>query len=41
VDGRFVIRVAVTSHRSRQEDFDLLVAESLRLGNELVREEAA
>ena len=25
LDGRFAIRVAVTNHRSRREDFDLLV----------------
>lgn len=36
LDGRFVIRVAITSHRSRWEDFDLLVAESVRLGDALV-----
>jgi len=32
--GRFVLRVAVTNHRSRREDFDLLVGEVVRLGNE-------
>ena len=25
LDGRFAIRVAMTNHRSRREDFDLLV----------------
>jgi aromatic-L-amino-acid/L-tryptophan decarboxylase len=33
--GRFAIRVAITNHRSRREDFDLLVREVLRLGAEL------
>ena len=33
--GRFAIRVAITNHRSRREDFDLLVSEVLRLGAEL------
>jgi hypothetical protein len=34
--GRSGIRVAITNHRSRREDFDLLVRETLRLGRELV-----
>jgi hypothetical protein len=25
LDGRFVIRVAITNHRSRREDFDMLI----------------
>jgi hypothetical protein len=32
--GRFSLRVAVTNHRSRREDFDLLVQEVLRHGRE-------
>jgi glutamate/tyrosine decarboxylase-like PLP-dependent enzyme len=35
LDGRFSIRVCITNHRSRREDFDLLVAETLRIGREL------
>ncbi|MEM7200355.1 MAG: pyridoxal-dependent decarboxylase [Planctomycetota bacterium] len=35
LEGRFVVRVSITNHRSRQEDFDLLVHEVLRLGREL------
>lgn len=35
LDGRFAIRVAITNHRSRQEDFDLLVNEVLKLGAEV------
>jgi aromatic-L-amino-acid/L-tryptophan decarboxylase len=30
--GRFALRVAICNHRSRREDFDLLVREVLRLG---------
>ena len=33
--GRFVLRVANTNHRSRREDFDLLVKETLRIGREI------
>lgn len=33
--GRYVLRVAITNHRSRREDFDWLVDEVLRLGREL------
>ena len=35
VRGKYAIRVAITNHRSRDEDFDLLVREVLRLGREL------
>jgi glutamate/tyrosine decarboxylase-like PLP-dependent enzyme len=33
--GRSGLRVAITNHRSRREDFDLLIAETLRLGRAL------
>lgn len=33
--GRFALRVAITNHRSRWEDFDLLVGAVLKLGQEL------
>ena len=36
--GRYAIRVAITNHRSRREDFELLAQETLRIGKEL-REE--
>jgi glutamate/tyrosine decarboxylase-like PLP-dependent enzyme len=36
--GRSGIRAAITNHRSRREDFDLLVAETLRMGRELWNE---
>ncbi len=35
IDGKFAIRVAHTNHRSRREDFDILVRETLRIGNSL------
>jgi len=37
INGRNVLRVAVTNHRSRREDFDLLVREIIRIGEELRR----
>jgi aromatic-L-amino-acid decarboxylase len=39
--GRFALRTAITNHRSRREDFDLLVEESRRLGREVVGEGVA
>jgi aromatic-L-amino-acid/L-tryptophan decarboxylase len=36
--GKYVIRAAITNQRSRREDFDLLVEEVIRIGNEM-REE--
>ncbi len=35
VKGKYVIRVANTNHRSRREDFDVLVREAIRIGKEL------
>jgi len=35
LNGRFAIRVAHTNHRTRREDFDVLVHEVIRLGREL------
>lgn len=35
INGRHCIRAAITNHRTRQEDLDLLVREVLRLGAEL------
>ena len=32
INGKFAIRAAITNHRSRREDFDLLVREVLRIG---------
>jgi glutamate/tyrosine decarboxylase-like PLP-dependent enzyme len=36
LQGRYCLRIAIANHRSRQEDFDLLAREVLRLGQELV-----
>lgn len=36
IDGKYVIRVAITNHRSRKEDFAVLVREIVRLGKELI-----
>jgi glutamate/tyrosine decarboxylase-like PLP-dependent enzyme len=35
VRGTFSIRVAISNHRSRDEDFELLVRETVRIGREL------
>lgn len=35
LNGKFAIRVAHTNHRTRREDFEVLVREVVRLGNEL------
>ncbi|MER9391347.1 MULTISPECIES: aspartate aminotransferase family protein [unclassified Mesorhizobium] len=35
VQGRHCLRVAINNHRTRREDLDLLVAETVRLGNEI------
>ncbi|MGH9603037.1 MAG: pyridoxal phosphate-dependent decarboxylase family protein [Terriglobales bacterium] len=35
LEGKFAIRVAITNHRSRREDFDVLVGEAIRQGWEL------
>jgi aromatic-L-amino-acid decarboxylase len=37
LNGRYSIRVAITNHRSRREDFEVLVLETLRLGQELAQ----
>jgi aromatic-L-amino-acid decarboxylase len=35
IRGRYHLHLAITNHRSRQEDFDLLIREVLRIGGEL------
>ena len=35
LNGRFVLRTAITNHRSRREDFDILVQETVALGRQL------
>ena len=34
IDNKYVLHVANTNHRSRREDFDVLVRETIRIGNE-------
>ncbi len=36
IGGKYVLHVAHTNHRSRREDFDILVREVIRIGEELV-----
>jgi glutamate/tyrosine decarboxylase-like PLP-dependent enzyme len=36
LNGRYCLRIAIANHRSRQEDFDLLTTEVVRLGHEVV-----
>jgi glutamate/tyrosine decarboxylase-like PLP-dependent enzyme len=33
--GKYVLRAANTNHRSRHEDFDVLISEVIRIGKEL------
>ena len=35
IKGKYVLRAANTNHRSRREDFDVLVSEVIRIGKEL------
>ncbi|MDX2048071.1 MAG: aminotransferase class V-fold PLP-dependent enzyme [Chitinophagaceae bacterium] len=35
LDGNYAIRAAITNHRSRKEDFVILVRETIRIGNTL------
>ena len=35
LNGQYAIRAAITNHRSRFEDFELLVNETIRIGNEI------
>jgi glutamate/tyrosine decarboxylase-like PLP-dependent enzyme len=38
LNGKFAIRAAITNHRSRREDFDLMVDEILKIGRELAKD---
>jgi aromatic-L-amino-acid decarboxylase len=38
IGGRFALRAANVNHRSRREDFEILVREVIRIGEEIVRE---
>jgi glutamate/tyrosine decarboxylase-like PLP-dependent enzyme len=35
LQGKYFLRAAISNHRSRQEDFDLMIKEVIRLGREL------
>ena len=35
LDGKYCLRAAITNHRSRQEDIDMLVTMIMKIGNEL------
>lgn len=35
IDGKFAIRVANTNQRTRCEDFDILIREVVRIGNQI------
>lgn len=37
IDGKYALRVAITNHRSRREDFDILLRAVVRLGADLAR----
>jgi aromatic-L-amino-acid decarboxylase len=37
LNGKYALRVAICNHRSRTEDFDLLVNHTVRIGNNLVQ----
>jgi aromatic-L-amino-acid/L-tryptophan decarboxylase len=34
--GRYCLRIAIANHRSKQEDFELLAREVVRIGHEVV-----
>lgn len=36
IQSKYAIRVAITNHRSRKQDFEVLVDEVIRIGNELL-----
>lgn len=40
LNGSYCIRAAITNHRSRKEDFEILVNEVLRIGNKIIEQEA-
>jgi aromatic-L-amino-acid decarboxylase len=38
LSGNYALRVAITNHHNRREDFELLVREVIRLGEDVVKE---
>jgi aromatic-L-amino-acid/L-tryptophan decarboxylase len=41
IQGKYAIRVCITNHRSKREDFDLLEKEVLRIGREIAKDQMA
>jgi glutamate/tyrosine decarboxylase-like PLP-dependent enzyme len=39
INGRYALRVAITNHRSRRQDFEVLVDEVVGLGNKLLEQD--
>lgn len=39
LNGSYAIRAAITNHRSRREDFEVLVNEVVRIGNEILKQQ--
>ena len=39
VNGRYAIRCAITNHRTRREDFDILLSEVIQIAERIVQEE--
>ncbi|MFX1548654.1 MAG: amino acid decarboxylase, partial [Promethearchaeota archaeon] len=37
IDNKYSLRVAITNHRSRREDFDVLIKAILRIGHDLLK----
>jgi len=37
VKGEHCLRVAINNHRTQRSDLDLLIQETLRIGNEIVK----
>jgi aromatic-L-amino-acid decarboxylase len=37
VHGKHCLRAAINNHRTRREDLELLIQETIRLGNEILR----
>ncbi|MFW9905735.1 MAG: pyridoxal phosphate-dependent decarboxylase family protein [Candidatus Thorarchaeota archaeon] len=37
LNGRYTLRVAITNHRSQKKDFDILIENTVKIGNELLQ----
>jgi aromatic-L-amino-acid decarboxylase len=38
IHGKYALRVCITNHRSRREDFDILINEVVRIGQQIERD---